>query len=101
MLSCRNRCEAGHWGTTLILRSNDNEEQSVFAITDAQGHFQFDKVEPGSYSLEALHMRQALVSLFKRISEWSAASQRKDYEKAVSRCVWRVCVSTQLTSSSP
>jgi hypothetical protein len=40
---------------TVILRSHDNGEQSVFVITDAQGHFQFDKVEPGNHSLEALH----------------------------------------------
>ena len=32
-------------------------------------------------------MRQALASLFKRIGDWSAASQRKDYERAVSRVV--------------
>jgi hypothetical protein len=32
-------------------------------------------------------MRQAVASLFKRIGEWSAASQHKDYEKAVSRVV--------------
>jgi protocatechuate 3,4-dioxygenase beta subunit len=31
-------------------------EQSAFAITDAQGHFQFDKVEPGTYSLDASHI---------------------------------------------
>jgi len=40
---------------TVILRSHDNVEQSVFAITDAQGHFEFDKVEPGTYSLDASH----------------------------------------------
>jgi protocatechuate 3,4-dioxygenase beta subunit len=40
---------------TVILRSHDNGEQSMFVPTDAQGHFQFDKVEPGNYSLEALH----------------------------------------------
>jgi hypothetical protein len=40
---------------TVILRSHDNGEQSVFVITDAQAHFQFDKVEPGNYSLEVLH----------------------------------------------
>lgn len=32
-------------------------------------------------------MRQVVASLFKRIGEWSAASQRKDYEKAVSHVV--------------
>jgi hypothetical protein len=40
---------------TVILRSHDNGEQPVFVITDAQGHFQLDEVEPGNYSLEALH----------------------------------------------
>ena len=40
---------------TVILRSHDNGEQSVFVITDAQGRFQFNKVEPGNYSLEVLH----------------------------------------------
>ena len=40
---------------TVILWSHDNGEQSVYAITDAQGHFQLDKLEPGTYSLSALH----------------------------------------------
>jgi len=40
---------------TVILRSQDNGEQSVFVITDGEGHFQFNKVEPGNYSLEVLH----------------------------------------------
>ena len=37
---------------TVILRSHDNVEQSMFAITDYQGHFQFDKVQPGTYYLD-------------------------------------------------
>jgi hypothetical protein len=32
-------------------------------------------------------MRQAMASLFKRIGEWSAASEREDYKTAVSRLV--------------
>ena len=40
---------------TVILRNHDNVEQSAFAITDAQGRFQFDKVEFGTYSLDASH----------------------------------------------
>jgi len=40
---------------TVILRNHDNVEQSAFAITDAQGRFQFDKVELGTYSLDASH----------------------------------------------
>jgi Carboxypeptidase regulatory-like domain len=40
---------------TVVLLSRDSVEQSAFAITDAQGHFQFDKVEPGTYSLDASH----------------------------------------------
>jgi protocatechuate 3,4-dioxygenase beta subunit len=40
---------------TVILRSPDNVDQSAFAITNALGHFQFDKVEPGIYSMDASH----------------------------------------------
>jgi len=40
---------------TVILRSRDSMEHSAFALTDAQGHFQFDKVDPGTYSLDASH----------------------------------------------
>ena len=40
---------------TVILRNHDSVEHSAFALTDAQGHFQFDKVEPGTYSLDASH----------------------------------------------
>jgi protocatechuate 3,4-dioxygenase beta subunit len=40
---------------TVVLRSHDSVEQSAFAITDVQGHFQFDQVEPGTYSLDASH----------------------------------------------
>jgi len=40
---------------TVILRSHDSVEKSAFAITDAQGYFQFNKVEPGTYSLDASH----------------------------------------------
>jgi protocatechuate 3,4-dioxygenase beta subunit len=40
---------------TVILRSHDNVEQSMFAITDSQGHFQFDKVQPGTYYLDVSH----------------------------------------------
>src|ERR1700721_1070264 len=38
---------------TVILWSRDNGDQSEFAITDAQGYFQFDKGGPGTYSLGA------------------------------------------------
>ena len=40
---------------TVVLRSHDSVEESAFAITDVQGHFQFDQVEPGMYSLDASH----------------------------------------------
>src|SRR5882762_2996893 len=40
---------------TVMLRSHDSVERSAFAITDAQGRFQFDKVELGTYSLDASH----------------------------------------------
>ena len=40
---------------TVVLRSNESGGKSVFAITDEQGHFQFDNVEPGSYGMEASH----------------------------------------------
>jgi len=40
---------------TVTLWSHDSVERSAFAITDAQGRFQFDKVEPGTYSLDASH----------------------------------------------
>jgi len=38
---------------TVILRSNETVEKSEFTITDDQGHFEFDNVEPGSYRLDA------------------------------------------------
>ena len=40
---------------TVILRNHDSVENSAFALTDAQGRFRFDKVEPGTYSLDASH----------------------------------------------
>ena len=39
----------------VVLRSNENIERSAFAITDDQGHFEFDNVEPGSYRLDVSH----------------------------------------------
>jgi len=38
----------------VVLRKLDRKE-TVLAITDAQGHFQFDSVEPGSYGLQVSH----------------------------------------------
>ena len=40
---------------TVILRRNETVEKSGFTITDDQGHFEFDNVEPGSYRLDASH----------------------------------------------
>jgi protocatechuate 3,4-dioxygenase beta subunit len=40
---------------TVILRSHDTVEQSMFVITDSQGHFQFDNVQPGTYYLDVSH----------------------------------------------
>lgn len=39
----------------VVLQSNESVEKSSFAITDGQGHFEFDNVEPGSYRLEVSH----------------------------------------------
>jgi hypothetical protein len=39
----------------VVLRSNETFEKSAFTITDDQGHFEFDNVEPGSYRLDAAH----------------------------------------------
>ena len=39
----------------VVLRSNETLEKSAFTITDDQGHFEFDSVEPGSYRLDASH----------------------------------------------
>lgn len=40
---------------TVVLRSPEGGGKSVFAITDDQGHFRFENIEAGSYSLDASH----------------------------------------------
>jgi hypothetical protein len=40
---------------TVVLSSNESRGKSVFAMTDDQGHFEFDNVEAGSYGLNASH----------------------------------------------